>query len=150
MKTLFIILFIVIYTLSLNAQSVDYSKKIPNKYGVTHHFIKENKIQLFKNANNAKDHIESYKRGIKIGYTETGLGVGALVFAGCFMDVPQWWTDGRRDNRARRRRNARYAVAAIGSVLVIDGVIRIGRNYKKLSHIEFHLTPKSGGLKFVF
>jgi hypothetical protein len=150
MKALFILFFLVIYTLSLTAQSVDYNKHIPNKHGVTYHFIHEDKIQLFQSANDAQDHITSYKRGITIGYTEVGLGVGALVFAGCFMDVPLWWSDGRYDSSAKRRRNARYVVSAIGSALVIDGALRIGRNHKKLSHIQWHLTPTTGGVRFVF
>ncbi|MFA8451783.1 MAG: hypothetical protein ACEPOW_13900 [Bacteroidales bacterium] len=134
----------------LNVYSQSLKKKIPNKFGVTHHFIAEDKINLMKDANLAQDLIDKYKTNITIGYAETAIGVGGLVFAGCFMDVPQWWSDGRRDSKARRRRNLRYGASAIGAAFVIDGVIRIGRNHKKLRKIQVTLQPTTGGVRFYF
>jgi len=141
---------IMILSLGVKSQVVDYSKKIPNKYGVTHHFIEEDKINLMKDANLASDIAKSCERGLMTGYIEVGVAAAGMTVAGLFMKVPQHWSDGRHEGRADNRKNWRTGVVIVSSIIGIDGVLRIGRNHKKLKKIQYTLTPTSGGVRFYF
>ena len=145
----FLLTFILlIMVLSVTAQYSDYSKRTPNEHGVTHHFIKENKIQLLKNQINSKALLIKYQRRVKIGYAEIALGTGLLTYSGCFMDVPQWYEGGYNKHKAQRDETARYIVAGIGVGLITLGSITIHKNNKLLKRIEFILSPRTGGFKF--
>ncbi len=135
---------------SAQAQGLSGMAPRPKKMKVSHHFIKEDKINLMKDANLAMKMIKDYEANIKIGYAETGLGVAGFIYVGCFMDVPQFWSNNHKESIAKKNRNARYVGAAISALFVIDGVLRIGRNHKKLSKIHWTLQPTSGGIKFYF
>jgi len=132
------------------AQEKDWGLHIPNPNGVTKHTIRENKIQLFKNANYARRQLKKYKTNIDIGYIELAIGTAGLTFAGCFMDVPQYWENGRCKNRGIRRRNARYVVSAVSILFIADGTLKIRKNRKILAEIDYTLSPIHGGLIFKF
>jgi len=145
-----LIIILLICTLGLKAQSIDYSKRIPNKFGVTHHFINEDKIQLMKNANETKDLINKYETNVVVGYAEIAVGTGILTFAGCFMKVPQEWSNGYQQDRYDRRKRNRYIVAGVGVLFTTVGCITIYKNHKKLRKVDLHMSPVSGGLRFHF
>jgi len=146
----FLILSMLICTLGLKAQSTDYTKRLPSKFGVTHHFINEDKIQLMKNANEVKDLITKYKYNVKIGYAEVAIGTGILTFAGCFMKVPQKYSSGYQKDRYDRYKRNRYIVAGVGILFTTVGCVTIYNNHKKLRKVDLHMSPVSGGFRFYF
>lgn len=135
---------------ALSAQAQSLKDKLPNKHGVTHHFIHEDKIQLMKNANETRDLIRNYKRNIVIGYAEIATGTAILTFAGSFMNVPQKWSNGYKNDRYDRYKRNRHIVAGVGILFTTVGCMTIWKNHKKLRKVELHMSPVSGGLRFYF
>ena len=132
MKHLFIIILIACTT-QLYGQSL--KEKIPGEYGITHHSIHENKIQLMKNANFALEDIKKFKRNRNLGAGLIIAGGGLAYYAGSFMDIPvkyPGYDEGEYDDKNRRRQ----IVGIAGGVMIGAGAYVTLRSQKLLKHAE--------------
>ena len=151
MKKLLLLIVFFVSGISVFAQ---YSDPLPftQKHYPTKDFILNDKIPMMHNANNALDLIDEYKRNIWIGAGGALVGVGTIVYAGSFMDVPHWFNGpgdySHLNHRARVNRNERYLVTAVGVLITAGSVYFIYKNAKLLGRAEILIQPFGVGIRF--
>ena len=127
-----------------------YAQRIPNKNGITHHTITEDKIQLMKNCNLAQEKIIKYQKSIIEN-------IGLCVFGGSIMyvaaeqlPIPVKFNDGTKGKNYKSRKNLRKYTGILGAGIFGYGVYRLCRNWRLLNKAKLNLRPTNGGIKFVF
>ena len=148
MKQLYILAMVSI-ACTLNGHAQNIEDRITNQYGVTHHTLNENKIQLMKSANFAIENIKKYQRKRNLGLCVAGAGAGVFYYACSHMEIPVKF-EGRDNSEYDRTRRRRIAVGAAGVALMGTGAFLVVKNDKLLRNAEVMLQPDSGGVRFYF
>ena len=142
--------FIILIACSLCVNGQSLKKRMPNNHGITHHTIKENKIQMMKDVNYAIEGIKRYKRNRNLGYGMAAVGTGILYYAASHMDVPIHYSNDYKYDDYKQKRQDRRIVGVVGSIILGTGAYLVIKNRKLLRNAEIRLQSNYGGIKFYF